>query len=495
MNTIVVERPTHGSAYALDGSTNQAVPLRIWLPGGPDYVCLRAKVMGAVGNWKGAQVHGITDGRPRKVVFWPAGAGYGAAWSFPDGAWASSTRYNRRVFQHNSFNPARRCVWTADRDYSYVAINCYYNASNSDISVAYSGTGTLLQATLDCHTSSSPFAPDVNTGSAFFMMGKQKFISLARDVKAGDTLTFSVPVSTLSEISCILGLPATVEYGTPDDADCIHLGPDMFVNSDPAVDAQVRTLASPYDVVGNTLAPKFTPAPALTYWGTDEHADANNGLTGAGGTGSPTMTFYYYDASYPLGRAWNLDSPAQGARKTCQAFEMRITGEAKMNGTMAGQFRESLMFDAMGFSHWWEVYFDIAIPTSLTWVAGYPAMFRMSSAPGWAVTPHAVAPVKLEGAAPGWALIANSPQVLLYGGQLGHRVVEFTGAMSRFSLGGTIRIDKKTDGGNKIYLAQPLAYSEAPVLYSRYGSGYRLNIFDRNEVRPAVPGNRPLELL
>jgi len=486
-NTIVVERPAHGSAYTLDGSTNQAVPLRIWLPGGPDYVCLRAKVMGVVGNWKGAQVHGITDGRPRKVVFWPAGTGYGAAWSFPDGAWASGARYNRRVFQHASYNPARRCVWTADRDYAYVAINCYYYASNSDITVSYSGSGTLLQNTLDCHTSSSPFKADADSGSQFFMMGKQKFLTIASDVKTGDTLTFNVPVSTLSEICCILGIPASVEYGTPDDTDCVHLGPDMFVDGDPAVDPQVTTLCVPRDVCGNTLAPKFTPAQPLTYWGTDEHADANNGLTGAGGSGSPTMTFYYYDDTYPLGRAWNLDTPVQGTRKTCRAFEMRITGEAKMGGTQAGAFRESLIFDALGFSHWWEIYFNIAIPSGLTWVAGYPSMFMLSSAAGFALTPNTVSPVKLAGAAPGWVLIGNGQQVWVYGGGFKNRVVEFTGNGSPFVNGCTIRIDKKPAGSNKIYITQPLTFSEAPVLYSRYGCGYRLNVYDRNEMRPVSP--------
>lgn len=497
-NSIVIERPAHLGRY--NDNTGPRL-FRIWTRWGTErYLCFHPMSFAALGFWPTFQCAQISAGKARRCTFFNRDYN-SSAFTKPGGGahnWTNAPVNTRAGLLHNAFNPNRPLIWVADRDYAYVAINAFRNAAlYTDIAIALSGTGTLLHATVNCSTAASPFWPP-GTDSCYqtTLMGKQRFVSVAKDVRAGDTLTFTVPDGASTLFSAVLGI--TNEYVAPTTADALHLTNQIMLDDDPAIDTEPFNLRLRREVNGDTMALAVTPATAATYWGSEAHAAAANTITGAGGSGYPTVTLTYFTAAAPGGTAW---APALGERTTCRALKILVVGEMRHNSIQRGVYRECHTFDAGGYSVAWEIYFNGTLttfqlgkstgnPAPNAYEGGYSAMFTVLDDQRFVLSPNLVAPTALITGGNNQTAFNAGPIMNCYGGTVWKGLVlAFQAMRTEFAAGGQTFVQEYDDHGNKIYhrLDAMSGGLVTPSANDRISGGFRITVCGREELAPMVP--------
>jgi hypothetical protein len=440
VNTIVAERPAHG-AYLNDQTVGSMY--RVWLPFGSRLAqCLHWVNLG--GYWPSWQLVHWNVGLPQYVKWFPYGS---AAYSFPDGAWAAvTTGQCWALYRHLTYTPNRRLVWTADDAYDYVAINLDYWATFTDATLTLSGSGTLLRSTLDCHTAASPFKAHSEDSARLV---RQRFVVVATGVQAGDTLTLRSADGGDTRVATIIGIKA--QERQPAAGECLLLSQNILNADEPGLDAGVRAMQDLAGSKGITLALSIKDANNQTprYWGTPQHTDANNTLTGAGGVGKPTLAFTYFDDANPNGAAWN---PAVGGRLTARALLAVVTGEAKMFGYQAAAWEERVLFTPEGLHTSWRLVMKAtAEANELVLVSGgYAAMLTLADGIGWVEQQGSVARTPLVLNNDAWTGRTHGRRLTLGGGVLRDALIEFNPYVLAPADSGRLGVNERATD-NKLY--------------------------------------------
>lgn len=509
LNSITAERPFFGSALAMDwsglGNTLSTGLFRVWQHlGGTRYACWGVMNTGNLGGttcWPGIQCPTVVVGTPKKC--WSsvlkAVADGSDDYSFPDGNWTYETSGSRYYTDYYSAL-TRRLRWTAPRDYDGVCIKFECSNSHGTANVTYTpaGTpGTLLRATLDT-TTAGPFAPDA-TGYKIGLCN-QKFITIATDVKQGDTIDFA---SADGNEIVFLGLFGyRNQVGDPAAEECVMLGKNVLADGDPSLDSTVSYVCDNIEGKGHTLALALKGGAAASkgvtssYWGSVAHANAANTIGGdATASVLPAVSWLYTTAAAPTGTAW---APAVGERTDCQTLICTISGTAVAKFTddattyAIGTYREIHQWDSAGYTCFWEIYANGTLPTFFEiGTGGYVGMTEFASDFGAGISPGGSARVSLTKDDDSFSLQSQAGKMILYGGNVSPAVVEFM-PLKGCGIGSiTLMVQERiAASANKVYAAMTQYTNAAPLTISandRFTGGFRINIYDRTAFRTIVP--------
>lgn len=375
------------------------------------------------GYWKTWQLQGLAVGVPLVAKWFEFGS---AAITYSGGTWTNITVAGVKFFRHASYNPARTLIWTSDADYDYLLASGDGWATLGDITITATGAATVVRSTMDEHSN-----PNIWQHPSMWNVFDRRFVVIATNIKAGDTVRFTGEQSKDSRLAPLCAV--RMQGGAaPHAADSFMPWPRFmrvpdtnFPTAEPfsiPTSMQVQLLAS-HASTGVTWAPNVAVTGYSGYIFTPQHSAPGRELFGTTPlTGAPQVTIVQYSDDYPQGVAF---APAVGSRTTTRGLGIVVEGTFSCQSIDRGIYRESHRITAQGYRVKAEV---VLKDDTITLKQGcYLAMLPLAPSPGFLWAPGQGDPVAVPPNPSDDTKVGTwyGDELIAFGGTFGDAAVSF----------------------------------------------------------------------